>query len=198
MNAQVPAIHFDVSSCRRSDPLTVAADFPGVWFAERLSVWRSALPGRLPLGRLMHMPETPGLIPNALSVRASSGYDTLYIAPRQLSAHPGQPSILATCNPVPSSSASRSNNLIASDSHSGLNRLNNRRFNMQTHQSARSPPIPSSHSKISLEANCQPGRSQSRLAERSEAQIVRWVQFPAGALFFVLAKETKLRSSLHI
>jgi hypothetical protein len=24
------------------------------------------------------------------------------------------------------------------------------------------------------------------LAERSEAQIVRWVQFPAGALFFVL------------
>jgi hypothetical protein len=25
------------------------------------------------------------------------------------------------------------------------------------------------------------------LAERSEAQIVRWVQFPAGALFFVLA-----------
>jgi hypothetical protein len=25
-----------------------------------------------------------------------------------------------------------------------------------------------------------------RLAERSEAQIVRWVQFPAGALFFTL------------
>jgi len=26
-----------------------------------------------------------------------------------------------------------------------------------------------------------------KLAERSEAQIVRWVQFPSGALFFMLA-----------
>jgi hypothetical protein len=29
------------------------------------------------------------------------------------------------------------------------------------------------------------------LAERSEAQIVRWVQFPAGALFFVLVPGTR-------
>jgi hypothetical protein len=56
------------------------------------------------------------MIPNALPVRASSGYDTLHIALRQLSAHPGQPSIIGQpTTAILSSSASRSNNLNASD-----------------------------------------------------------------------------------
>ncbi len=36
------------------------------------------------------------------------------------------------------------------------------------------------------------------LAERSEAQIVRWVQFPAGALFFVLVQGDPVSGAIYI
>ena len=36
------------------------------------------------------------------------------------------------------------------------------------------------------------------LAERSEAQIVRWVQFPAGALFFVLVPGDPQSGALYV
>jgi hypothetical protein len=36
------------------------------------------------------------------------------------------------------------------------------------------------------------------LAERSEAQIVRWVQFPAGALFFTLVPEDPASGAIYV
>ena len=39
---------------------------------------------------------------------------------------------------------------------------------------------------LGLERTVGLDQASQGLAERSEAQIVRWVQFPAGALFFVL------------
>jgi len=39
---------------------------------------------------------------------------------------------------------------------------------------------------LGLERTVSLHEASRGLAERSEAQIVRWVQFPAGALFFVL------------
>ena len=52
---------------------------------------------------------------------------------------------------------------------------------MQNRKSAAFTANPIPHTRRSrFGANRQPARSQPRLAERSEAQIVRWVQFPAG------------------
>lgn len=39
---------------------------------------------------------------------------------------------------------------------------------------------------LGLGRECNLDQASRKLAERSEAQIVRWVQFPAGALFFTL------------
>ena len=39
---------------------------------------------------------------------------------------------------------------------------------------------------LGLGHGCNLDQASRKLAERSEAQIVRWVQFPAGALFFTL------------
>jgi hypothetical protein len=39
---------------------------------------------------------------------------------------------------------------------------------------------------LGLDRNVGLDQASRGLAERSEAQIVRWVQFPAGALFFTL------------
>ena len=44
---------------------------------------------------------------------------------------------------------------------------------------------------LGLERTVSLDEASRGLAERSEAQIVRWVQFPAGALFFVLTQETQ-------
>jgi len=41
---------------------------------------------------------------------------------------------------------------------------------------------------LGLERTVSLHEASRGLAERSEAQIVRWVQFPAGALFFVLTQ----------
>ena len=58
---------------------------------------------------------------------------------------------------------------------------------MQTQQSVAFTAIPILTLKdLGFGANRQPDQASRGLAERSEAQIVRWVQFPAGALFFVL------------
>ena len=42
---------------------------------------------------------------------------------------------------------------------------------------------------LGLERSVGLDQASRGLAERSEAQIVRWVQFPAGALFFTLVPE---------
>jgi hypothetical protein len=39
---------------------------------------------------------------------------------------------------------------------------------------------------LGLGRECNLDQASRKLAERSEAQIVRWVQFPAGALFFMV------------
>src|SRR5580704_2763233 len=39
---------------------------------------------------------------------------------------------------------------------------------------------------LGLGQECNLDQASRKLAERAEAQIVRWVQFPAGALFFTL------------
>jgi hypothetical protein len=39
---------------------------------------------------------------------------------------------------------------------------------------------------LGLGQECNLDQASRKLAERSEAQIVRWVQFPAGAMFFML------------
>src|SRR5579863_10335073 len=42
---------------------------------------------------------------------------------------------------------------------------------------------------LGLGQECNLDQASRKLAERSEAQIVRWVQFPAGALFFTLVPD---------
>ena len=50
---------------------------------------------------------------------------------------------------------------------------------------------------LGLERSVGLDQASRGLAERSEAQIVRWVQFPAGALFFTLVPEDpEIRASL--
>src|ERR1035438_10298648 len=126
--------------------------------------------------------------PWAIGTRASAGDNTLYIALRPVSSHPGQlstigqpaiPVLRPTCMEIRTDSL-RSACL-------GRNPLNIRRFNMQT----RISPTLTANPILTLEdlglERCVGLDQASRgLAERSEAQIVRWVQFPAGALFFVL------------
>jgi len=63
---------------------------------------------------------------------------------------------------------------------------------MQTHQSAAFTANPIlTLEDLGLEPTVSLDAASRGLAERSEAQIVRWIQFPAGALFFVLARATQ-------
>jgi hypothetical protein len=58
---------------------------------------------------------------------------------------------------------------------------------MQTHQSAAFTANPIlTLEDLGLEPTVGLDQASRGLADRSEAQIVRWVQFPAGTLFFVL------------
>src|SRR5271169_5391521 len=58
---------------------------------------------------------------------------------------------------------------------------------MQTQQSAAFTATPILTLKdLGFEGTVGLDQASRGLAERSEAQIVRWVQFPAGALFFAL------------
>jgi hypothetical protein len=83
--------------------------------------------------------------------------------------------------------------------HSGLNRLNIRRFNMQTHQSAAFTANPIlTLEDLGLKRTVSLDEASRGLAERSEAQIVRWVQCPAGALFFVLAQSDPSSGAVYI
>jgi hypothetical protein len=49
-----------------------------------------------------------------------------------------------------------------------------------------------------LDRNVGLDQASRGLAERSEAQIVRWVQFPAGALFFTLAPEDPQSGAVYV
>jgi hypothetical protein len=51
---------------------------------------------------------------------------------------------------------------------------------------------------LGLDRNVGLDQASRGLAERSEAQIVRWVQFPAGALFFTLAPEDPQSGAVYV
>src|ERR1700730_10029512 len=51
---------------------------------------------------------------------------------------------------------------------------------------------------LGLERSVGLDQASRGLAERSEAQIVRWVQFPAGALFFTLVPEDAESGAVYI
>jgi len=51
---------------------------------------------------------------------------------------------------------------------------------------------------LGLERTVSLHEASRALAERSEAQIVRWVQFPAGALFFVLTQGDPRSGAFYI
>src|SRR5580704_5053472 len=51
---------------------------------------------------------------------------------------------------------------------------------------------------LGLERSAGLDQASRGLAERSEAQIVRWVQFPAGALFFVLVPDDPKSGALYV
>ena len=51
---------------------------------------------------------------------------------------------------------------------------------------------------LGLERTVSLHEASRGLAERSEAQIVRWVQFPAGALFFVLAQGDPRSGAVYV
>jgi hypothetical protein len=51
---------------------------------------------------------------------------------------------------------------------------------------------------LGLDRNVGLDQASRGLAERSEAQIVRWVQFPAGALFFTLAPEDPESGAVYV
>src|SRR5690242_21874195 len=51
---------------------------------------------------------------------------------------------------------------------------------------------------LGLERSVGLDQASRGLAERSEAQIVRWVQFPAGALFFTLVPEDPVSGAVYL
>ena len=51
---------------------------------------------------------------------------------------------------------------------------------------------------LGLERTVSLHEASRGLAERSEAQIVRWVQFPAGALFFVLTRGDPRSGAVYV
>jgi len=51
---------------------------------------------------------------------------------------------------------------------------------------------------LGLERTVSLHEASRGLAERSEAQIVRWVQFPAGALFFVLTQGDPRSGAVYV
>ena len=51
---------------------------------------------------------------------------------------------------------------------------------------------------LGLDCNVGLDEASRGLAERSEAQIVRWVQFPAGALFFTLVPEDAESGAVYV
>src|ERR1700678_1004431 len=51
---------------------------------------------------------------------------------------------------------------------------------------------------LGLERSVGLDQASRGLAERSEAQIVRWVQFPAGALFFTLVPEDPESGAVYV
>jgi hypothetical protein len=51
---------------------------------------------------------------------------------------------------------------------------------------------------LGLERTVSLHEASRGLAERSEAQIVRWVQFPAGALFFVLTPRDPRSGAVYV
>ena len=70
---------------------------------------------------------------------------------------------------------------------------------MQTHQSAAFTANPIlTLEDLGLEPTVSLDAASRGLAERSEAQIVRWIQFPAGALFFVLAQGDPSSGAVYI
>ncbi len=70
---------------------------------------------------------------------------------------------------------------------------------MQTQQSAAFTAIPILTLKdLGFERTVSLDQASRGLAERSEAQIVRWVQFPAGALFFVLVPGDPKSGALYV
>jgi hypothetical protein len=70
---------------------------------------------------------------------------------------------------------------------------------MQTHQAAAFTANPIlTLEDLGLKRTVSLDEASRGLAERSEAQIVRWVQFPAGALFFVLAQGDPSSGAVYI
>ena len=70
---------------------------------------------------------------------------------------------------------------------------------MQTQQSAAFTAIPILTLKdLGFEGTVSLDQASRGLAERSEAQIIRWVQFPAGALFFVLVPGDPNSGALYV
>ena len=70
---------------------------------------------------------------------------------------------------------------------------------MQRQQSAAFTAIPILTLKdLGFEGNVSLDQASRGLAEVSEAQIVRWVQFPAGALFFVLVPGDPKSGALYV
>ena len=51
---------------------------------------------------------------------------------------------------------------------------------------------------LGLERSVGLDQASRGLAERSEAQIVRWVQFPAGALFFTLVPDDPESGAVYV
>ena len=70
---------------------------------------------------------------------------------------------------------------------------------MQTQQSAAFTAVPFLTLKdLGFEGTVSLDQASRGLAELCEAQIVRWVQFPAGALFFVLVPGDPKSGALYV
>src|ERR1700730_5380937 len=70
---------------------------------------------------------------------------------------------------------------------------------MQTQQPAAFTATPILTLKdLGFEGTVSLDQASRALAERSEAQIVRWVQFPAGALFFILVPDDPESGAVYV
>ena len=70
---------------------------------------------------------------------------------------------------------------------------------MQTRKSAAFTAIPILTLKdLGFEGTVSLDQASRGLAERSEAQIVRWVQYPAGALFFILTQGDPSSGAVYV
>jgi hypothetical protein len=103
------------------------------------------------------------------------------------------------CNPVLRLACRHAQIDLPRRRQSGSNRFGHRSFNMYTNETAGLTASPIfTLADLGLEGVVGLDQASRALADRAEGQIIRWVQFPAGALFFTLVQDDPESGAVYV